>query len=149
MSYYRLRGNPERYDGKKVKVEVVFEATEDAAVSVNQETLKFGGMQVEYEVNGELIEYDHMGIRAKLAEEYKQYSEPGSQMIWGMLIPGGKIHVNLTCMYYMYYEVWKDYQFIGYGGNTSVYALMGLEIHEKDRGKLIQLLEEFEKEIKQ
>ena len=149
VSYYRLRGNPERYDGKKVKVEVVFEATEDAAVSVNQETLKFGGMQVEYEVNGELIEYDHMGIRAKLAEEYKQYSEPGSQMIWGMLIPGGKIHVNLTCMYYMYYEVWKDYQFIGYGGNTSVYALMGLEIHEKDRGKLIQLLEEFEKEIKQ
>ena len=106
-------------------------------------------MQVEYEVNGELIEYDHMGIRAKLAEEYKQYSETGSQMIWGMLIPGGKIHVNLTCMYYMYYEVWKDYQFIGYGGNTSAYALMGLEIHEKDRGKLIQLLEEYEKEIKQ
>lgn len=149
VSYYRLRGKPERYDGKKVKVEVVFEATEDAAVSANQETLKFGGMQVEYEVNGELIEYDHMGIRAKLAEEYKQYSKTGSQMIWGMLIPGGKIHVNLTCMYYMYYDVWKDYQFIGYGGNTSVYALMGLEIHEKDRGKLIQLLEKFEKEIKQ
>ena len=149
VSYYRLQGNPEQYDGKKVKVEVVFEATEDAAVSANQETLKFGGMQVEYEVNGELIEYDHMKGRAKLAEEYKQYSETGSQMIWGMLIPGGKIHVNLTCMYYMYYEVWKDYQFIGYGGNTSVYALMGLEIHEKDRGKLIQLLEKFEKEIKQ
>ena len=52
-------------------------------------------------------------------------------------------------MYYTYYDVWKDYQFIGYGGNTSVYALMGLEIHEKDRGKLIQLLEKFEKEIKQ
>ena len=33
-----------------------------------------------------------------------------------------------------------------YGGISPSYALKRLEVHEKDRGKLIQLLEEFEKE---
>ena len=149
VSYYRLRGNPERYDGKKVKVEVVFEASEGAVASANQETLELGGMGQEHYVNGESTDDNYIEAWTNLAEEYRQYSETGSQMIWGIGITSEKMHVNLTCMYYMYYDVWKDYQFIGYGGNTSVYALMGLEIHEKDRGKLIQLLEEFEKEIKQ
>ena len=146
VSYYRLRGKPERYDGKKVKVEVVFEATEGAVASANQETLEFGGMGQEHYVNGESTDDNYIEAWTNLAEEYRQYSETGSQMIWGIGITSEKMHVNLTCMYYTYYDVWKDYQFIGYGGNTSVYALMGLEIHEKDRGKLIQLLEEFEKE---
>lgn len=149
VSYYRLQGNPEQYDGKKVKVEVVFQSSEDAVVSANRETLKFRGIWQEDYVNDEFIEEDYMEAWAKLSEEYKQYSETGSKMIWGIGIASEKMHVNLTCMYYTYYDVWKDYQFIGYGGNTSVYALMGLEIHEKDRGKLIQLLEKFEKEIKQ
>ena len=149
VSYYRLRGKPERYDGKKVKVEVVFEATEGAVASANQETLEFGGMGQEHYVNGESTDDNYIEAWTNLAEEYRQYSETGSQMIWGIGITSEKMHVNLTCMYYMYYDIWKDYQFIGYGGNTSAYALMGLEIHEKDRGKLIQLLEEFEKERSQ
>ena len=146
VSYYRLRGNPEQYDGKKVKVEVVFEASEGAVASANQETLELGGMGQEHYVNGESTDDNYIEAWTNLAEEYRQYSETGSQMIWGIGITSEKMHVNLTCMYYMYYDVWKDYQFIGYGGNTSAYALMGLEIHEKDRGKLTRLLEEFEKE---
>ena len=70
--------------------------------------------------------------------------------IWGIITSDEKMHVNLTCMYYMYRRVLKDdIYFIGYGGTAMSYTLMGIEIHEKDRGKLIQLLEKFEKEIKQ
>ena len=147
VSYYRLQGNPEQYDGKKVKVEVVFQSSEDAVVSANRETLKFRGIWQEDYVNDEFIEEDYMEAWAKLSEEYRQYSETGSKMIWGIGIASKKMHVDITCMYYMYYDVRKDYvQFIGYGGISPSYALKRLEVHEKDRGKLIQLLEEFEKE---
>lgn len=150
VSYYRLQGNPEQYDGKKVKVEVVFQSSEDAVVSANRETLKFRGIWQEDYVNDEFIEEDYMEAWAKLSEEYKQYSETGSKMIWGIGIASKKMHVDITCMYYMYYDVRKDYvQFIGYGEISPSYALKRLEVHEKDRGKLIQLLEKFEKEIKQ
>ena len=147
VSYYRLQGNPEQYDGKKVKVEVVFQSSEDAVVSANRETLKFRGIWQEDYVNDEFIEEDYMETWDNLTEEYKQYGKTVMAEIWGIITSDEKMHVNLTCMYYMYRRVLKDdIYFIGYGGTAMSYTLMGIEIHEKDRGKLIQLLEEFEKE---
>ncbi|MFR4251756.1 MAG: hypothetical protein ACLUR9_03185 [Christensenellales bacterium] len=147
VSYYRLQGNPEQYDGKKIKVEVIFIAPSELDASANQETAKFGGMWEVGYVNDESTGDRYKETWDNLTEKYKQYGETVMAEIWGIITSDEKMHVNLTCMYYMYRRVLKDdIYFIGYGGTAMSYTLMGIEIHEKDRGKLIQLLEEFEKE---
>ena len=150
VSYYRLQGNPEQYDGKKIKVEVIFIAPSELDASANQETAKFGGMWEVGYVNDESTGDRYKETWDNLTEEYKQYGKTVMAEIWGIITSDEKMHVNLTCMYYMYRRVLKDdIYFIGYGETAMSYTLMGIEIHEKDRGKLIQLLEEFEKERSQ
>lgn len=135
VSYYRLMGDPWTYDGRKVKLNVVYMPSEENLISANQEVLSHRGIWEEHTINGEEeFGYYRQMSQSEQAEEI--------QYMYAVGILGEKMHAWNTCMFYMDTPWFQDFEFIGYGGMRPNYLLIDLALHDRDIPRLMELKNE-------
>ena len=132
VSYYRLMGDPWEYDGKKVKVEAVFWPLEGKMMSINQELLSHRGVWETYTINGQSAEEYYMHMAQSAERDDIQY-------MYAVGLIENKMHAMLECMFYLKTDLYRNSEYLGYGGIDPHYLLKNLELHEKDIPRLMEL----------
>ena len=61
------------------------------------------------------------------------------QYMYAVGLIENKMHAMLECMFYLKTDLYRNSEYLGYGGIDPHYLLKNLELHEKDIPRLMEL----------
>lgn len=142
ISFYRLMGDPWKFDGKKIRMECV--QRYDDYISINQDLLEnFSTIGPAHSS----FFFDEKKVWENIIERYTPYGATESAYVF-LPISNEKLHIWLTGVFYLYKPVRDSTKVYGYGMSYK-YEMSDLEIQEKDlekyRKAIIQLKKDEEK----
>lgn len=145
VSYYRLMGNPWAFDGRKIKVEVLYSMEEPEGVSVNQEVMKTNqSLVLAQMINGESIK-NYEEIYQKIVETYEKQGVKSINDIQLALLRPKRLHFWLEGSFFLYQKA-KLVNGESQNYVQPTYLLSNIDIHEKDWEQFMKNLSEAEVE---